>query len=190
MEHVLSNRFNPDQVAHYEAAGWRAYYDRNWLKLLQLIVGLCQEQFGIPFPNSLLAAYYVTRASAAWVPRDHDLRQVQAWYERFYRLARRYSGLKFDPARAAALELRYNEEHRRLVGSPDKQPFIQAMVDLHAELFGLSPQQALPSAELRVQANNTVDRITGRTSTDVEGDWTRLEDSLRACYRSIRSQLE
>ncbi len=190
MEHVLSLRFNPDRVAYFEAAGWRAYYDRAWLKLLRLIVSLCQEQFGIPFPSSLLAAYYVTRASAAWAPVDHDERQVQAWYERFYRLARRYSGLKFDPARAAALELRYNAEHRRLVGNPDKQAFVQAMVELHGELFGLSPQQALPSAELRVQANNTVDRITGRTSTDVEGDWALLEEHLRACYRSIRSQME
>jgi hypothetical protein len=190
MEHVLVSRFNPDRVAHYEAAGWRAYYDRNWLKLLQLIVSLCQEQFGIPFPTSLLAAYYITRASAAWAPVDHDERQVQTWYERFYRLARRYSGLRFDPARAAALELRYNAEHRRLVGSPDKQPFIQAMVELHGELFGLTPQQALPSAELRVQANTTVDRITGRISTNVEADWARLEDSLRGCYRSIQSQME
>jgi hypothetical protein len=30
-----------------------------------------------------------------------------------------------------------------------------------------------------------VDKITGKTSTDVEGDWRRLEVYLRQCYRSI-----
>jgi hypothetical protein len=50
-------RFEPDRVAHYEAAGWRAYYDRKWLRSLRLIVGLSQKQFRIPFPIPLLAAY-------------------------------------------------------------------------------------------------------------------------------------
>ncbi len=60
-------KLNPDRVAYFEAAGWRAYYDHKWIKMLRLIVGLCQEQFRIPFPMSLLAGYYTTRASAAWV---------------------------------------------------------------------------------------------------------------------------
>ena len=64
--------FDPERVAYFEANGWRAYYDRKWLKMLRLIVGLCQEQFRIPFPISLLGAYYTTRASLAWVPVDHD----------------------------------------------------------------------------------------------------------------------
>jgi hypothetical protein len=189
-EHTLFFRFNPQRVAYFEAAGWRAYYDRQWLKLLRLIVGLCQEQFGIPFPVSLQAAYYVTRASAAWAPVDHNPVVVGAFYERFYRLARRYSGLKFDPAKAAALELLYNEEHRRLVGNPDKTSFAEAMTALHSEIFDLPPDQARPSAELRVLANNTVDRITGHTSTDVEADWRLLENYLQQCYQSLKDAVE
>lgn len=181
--------FDPDRVAHLEAAGWRAYYDRAWLRLLRIVVTLCQEQFHIPFPRSLLAAYYVTRASAAWAPKRHDVRQVQAYYERFYRLARRSSGLTFDPARVGALELRYNDDHRRLVGQPDKTAFIQTMVELHSAVFGITPEQARESAALRVLANNTVDLITGRRSTDVEGDWARIEASLRQCYRSILREM-
>ena len=61
----MAFQFDPDRVAYYEAAGWRAYYDRAWLRLMRLIVGLCQEQFRIPFPVSLLAGYYTVRASAA-----------------------------------------------------------------------------------------------------------------------------
>lgn len=183
-------QFNPERVAYYEAAGWRAYYDRRWLRLLRLIVGLCQEQFGIPFPLSLQAAYYVTRASAAWAPVDHDAVKVETYYRQFYRLARRYSGLRFNPARVAALELRYNDDHRRLVGQPDKRAFIATLTALHSALFGISPAQARESAALRLLANNTVDRITGQTSTDIDGDWRRLEAHLRQAYASIARAIE
>jgi hypothetical protein len=27
--------FNPERIAYYEANGWRAYYDRKWLRLLR-----------------------------------------------------------------------------------------------------------------------------------------------------------
>jgi len=104
-------------------------------------------------------------------------------------IARRYSGLRFDPTQVAALEFRYNEVHRRLVGQDDKTEFVEAMVALHSAIFGLVPEQAHPSAEWRVQANNTVDLITLGKSTDVEGDWQKLEELLRRCYRSIREAL-
>lgn len=178
-------RFQPDRVAYYEAAGWRAYYDRSWLKLLRLIVELCQQQFRIPFPMALIASYYIVRASVAWAPLNHDESVVTAYYAKFYRIARRYSGVIFDPDRAGLLEMRYNDDHRRLVGQPDKSAFIQTMVELHSELFGITADQARESAELRVDACNAVDRITSKMSTDVEADWALTEDYLRQCYRSL-----
>ena len=182
---VAAFRFQPDRVASYEAAGWRAYYDRSWLKLLQLIVALCREQFRIPLPVALIASYFIVRASIAWVPLDHDPTVVTAYYAKFYRIALRYSGLNFDPDRAGLLEMRYNDDHRRLVGQTDKSTFIQTMVELHSELFGLTEAQARESALLRVDACTTVDRITSKLSTDVEVDWVLTEDYLRQCYRSL-----
>ncbi len=177
--------FRPERVAWFEATGWRAYYDRHWLKLLRLLVALCQEQFRIPFPRSLLAAYYVVRASVAWVPVDHDEAKVLRYYTKFYTMAQRYSGLHFDPVQVGALELRYNDDHRRLSGQPDKTNFIATMTELHAAIFGLTLAEARPSAELRVLANNTVDLITSHTSADPEADWRKLEDYLRQCYTNI-----
>src|SRR5690242_6741914 len=96
--------FDADGIAHYEMAGWRAYYDREWGKLLLMTVELCQAQFGIPFPLSLKAAYHIVRASAAWAPADHsdhDEAVVFEQLEKFYGLAARHSPLHFDPARVA-----------------------------------------------------------------------------------------
>ena len=182
--------FNPDRVAYFEAAGWRAYYDRQWLKMLRLIVGLCQEEFRIPFPMSLLAAYYTTRESLAWVPVNHDERKVLRYLEKFYRVARRYAHLAYDPKQVAALELHYFDVHRRLSGKPGKDEFLQTLVDLHSAIFGLAPEQARESAEWRLLAANTVDLITSNESADIEGDWAKLEEYLRQCYRSIQRELK
>ena len=182
-------RFDPDRVAYLEAEGWRAYYDRRWLAVLQLLITMCQDQFHIPFPLSIVAAFYATRAAMIWVPVDHDARAVLVWYTRFYRLARRYSGLHFDPRRAAALELEYNDVHRELVGVEDKSRFVDTMTRLHSEIFNLRPEEARESAEQRVVAANIVDRITSGNSTNPSKDWEDIQAALRRCYRSVQKQL-
>ncbi len=182
--------FNPQQVAYYEVAGWKAYYDHAWIKLLRLVIALTQKQFHIPFPLSLLAAYYTTRASVAWVPVDHDLKVVQSYLENFYRLALRYSGLQFDPAQVAALETQYWIVHRELSGKPDKTAFIQAMIDLHSAIFSISKEQAKESGEERVQANMILDTITARTSPNPEADWLKCEEHLKLCYGSINRAIQ
>ncbi|GAB4551573.1 MAG: hypothetical protein OHK0023_18660 [Anaerolineae bacterium] len=183
-------QFNPEQVAHYEVEGWKAYYDRAWLRLLGLIVALTQAQFRIPFPQSLRAAYHIVRASVAWVPQTHDSDKIQQHLRQFYQLARRYSGLVFEVERAAQLELRYWDDHRRLVRQPNKSDFIQTMVALHSEIFAITPKQAQESAELRVEANNVLDTITGKTSDDPARDWRRCEELLTACYRSLQRAVD
>ena len=179
-------QLQPERIAQLEAGGWRAYYDRNWPKLIQLLVQLNQEQFHIPFPLSVVAAYHVVRGSVAWVPVDHDETAVRGHFLRFYRMARRCSGLTFDPRRAAELEVGYYVEHRRLIGNAEKSSFVEAMARLHAELFGVPVESMRESATWRVQANNTVDGITGGTSQDPESDWRKLESELTECYRSIQ----
>jgi hypothetical protein len=184
-EVLVAKVMNPERVAYFEAEGWRAYYDRKYIRLLRLLVSLCHQQFNMPWPQALLGAYYATRASVAWIPLDHDEAKVLRYYEKFYRLARRHSGLTFDPAGVAELELRYNDDHRRLIGTEDKTPLLQTLIELHCALFGISEEEAHESAEWRLRALNTVDGITGKTSTDIEGDWRKLKDELLRCYSSI-----
>ena len=186
---AASFQLHPERIAELEAGGWRAYYDRNWPRVIKLMVQLNQEQFHIPFPLSVVAALHVARASAAWAPAVHDTQAVERHLARFYRMARRWSGLSFAPSRAAALELDYWFQHRRLVGNPDKTAFVEALAALHGELFGLPPEQVRESAEWRVEASNMVDTITDGTSADPEQDWQRLEEQLCSCYRSLQRAL-
>ncbi len=61
-------------------------------------------------------------------------------------------------------------------------------MDLHCAIFGLTPEQARESARWRLLAANTVDVITSKSSSDIEGDWAKLEEDLRRCYRSIEEE--
>jgi hypothetical protein len=155
-----------------------------------MTVGMCQAQFGIPFPLSLKAAYHIVRASVAWAPIDHDEVAVLDQLEKFYTVAARHSPLNFDPLRVAEWELRYFDDHRRLSGTPDKAELLETLTQLHSAIFGISPDDARESAEWRLQAMNRVDTITGKTSTDVEGDWQRIEEELQRAYRSVARHLE
>jgi hypothetical protein len=55
------------------------------------------------------------------------------------------------------------------------------MVRLNREEF----RMPLPSAELRARAAKTVDRITGRYSTDVAGDWRLVGTYLQQAYQAV-----
>ena len=75
-------QLDADRLAELEAGGWRAYYDRNWPRVIKLMVQLNQEQFHIPFPLSVVAAVHIARASIAWAPVDNKPAVVQRHLER------------------------------------------------------------------------------------------------------------
>jgi hypothetical protein len=180
--------FDPDRLAQLEVAGFRAYYDRKWLRCFWLVAQLAHEQFHMSLARSIQAAYYITRASIAWAPVDHDTRKVRLYIRKFYRLAAKHGkGFRFDPEMVARLEYVYWDEHRKLSGRPqsEKAPLVQSLADLHSAIFNISREAARPSAVDRAHCTDTVDEITGHRSTNVEADWQTAEAYLRAAYRSI-----
>ena len=180
--------FVPEMIAYYETEGWRAYYDRNWLRAFGLLVHLCESQFHIPFPRSFLAVYHVIRASIAFVPTDHNLEIVLHHLERFYRIAAAANHSAFDPHLVAQLELQYWVIHRRLAATPeaDKRRLVACVAALHGALFGCPPAELWASAESRVEAASAVDRITSRRSNDVTADWVHVAASLRRAYQQVK----
>ena len=185
--------FDPGRVAYFEKAGWEAYYDRRWLRVLWLMVRLNREQFAMSLPTAFLASLDIVRASRAFAPVDNDVPAATAHLARYYAKARRSAGLQADAATLAALEMDYWVVHRRLAvarkESPDHSGDIGPMVDslarLHAALFDAPPEAIQRSAELRAEAAVAVDRITGRYSSDVAADWRQVEEYLRQAYRSL-----
>jgi hypothetical protein len=67
---------------------------------------------------------------------------------------------------------------------------VQALVQLHAALFGGPPAAMQLSAEWRARAAEAVDRITGQRSTDVAADWREVAACLQKAYRAVRGRRE
>jgi hypothetical protein len=187
---VKQATFDPQRIAYLEQAGWKAYYDRSWPQVLFLMVQMNREQFCMPLPTAIAGALDIVRASIAFAPVDNDIPAATAQLKAFYEKARSARGLQTNAETLAALEMDYWVVHRQLAvarkQTPDHAgditPMVEALAKLHAALFAAPPAAIHRSAELRAEAAATVDRITGGYSTDIAGDWQRIEQLLGQAY--------
>lgn len=188
-------KFNPEKVAYYEKAGWESYYDRQWLRCFRLLVQLNREQFRMSPWTALTAALDTVRASIAFAPVDNDIPKATLALERFYAKARQSLNIVAEAKTLATLEMDYWIVHRQLAvrrqqnqADEDIEPMIASLTKLHAALFAGAPEAMRRSAEWRALAAKTVDRITGRYSTNVPEDWRQVEDYLRKAYQAVNGQ--
>ncbi len=185
--------FAADRVAHLEKSGWQAYYDRNWPRVLTLMVQMNRTQFCMSWLDATLAALDIVRSAAAFAPIDNDIAAATQHLATFYARARTSAGLRSDATTLAALEMEYWVVHRELAiarkAAPDHAgditPMVVALEALHAELFDAPPAAIRRSAELRAQAAATVDRITGGYSRDIATDWQTIEQLLADAYHTV-----
>lgn len=185
--------FDPERVAHLEAGGWKAYYDRDWPRVLMLMVQMNRTQFCMGWLDAATGALDIVRAAATFAPVDNDVPAATAHLARFYAKASQTAGLPTDAATLAALEMDYWIVHRDLAvarkGAVDHdgdiQPLVGALERLHGALFSAPPGAIRRSAEARALAAATVDRITGGYSPDVDADWAAIEQALRSAYFAV-----
>jgi hypothetical protein len=125
---------------------------------------------------------------------NNDVPKATTYIRRYYEKARRTVKIKTDTPTLARLEMDYWVVHRKLAiermqhpGLDNTGPMVESLTDLHAALFGIPREAARRSAELRALAAKTVDRITGRYSTDVESDWRAVESYLQQAYQAVFS---
>lgn len=185
--------FAPDRIAYLEKAGWEAYYDRDWPRVLALMVQMNRTQFCMSWLDAALGALDIVRAAAAFAPVDNDVAAATAHLEHFYARARTAAGLRADAATLATLEMEYWVVHRDLAiarkAAPDHAgdiaPMVAALEALHAALFDAPPAAIRRSAAQRALAAATVDRITGGYSEDAAADWQTIEQLLQEAYRAV-----
>jgi hypothetical protein len=184
--------FDPAKLAYYEATGWKENYDHKWLRVFSLMVRMNHEEFGMSWPTAVAAAIDIVRAAVAWSPADNDIPTAKLHLEKYFAKARRSAKLAASAKELAELEIDYWIVHRQLAirrmkdySDDDIEPMIQSLARLHAALFESTPEAMRPSAEYRALAAKTVDRITGRYTDDVPGDWQRIEQYLLRAYQAV-----
>jgi hypothetical protein len=144
--------FDPRALARYEKENYVAYYQKDWLKLLRVSVGLVQQSFGLNWLQAAYAAYLVARAEIAFAPfPDNDIPKAEAFMQRFYRFIQRVHREDFDVVRAAQLEVNWWIVHRKLFGTDQNRELVEAVRDLYAAAYGVESPRLERAAALRVQ---------------------------------------
>ena len=68
--------FDPDRLARLELRMWKAYYRRQPVRLMTLLIQANHEQAGVSWPRAVAAAFVLARAAAGFGRSDGD-------YDRF-----------------------------------------------------------------------------------------------------------
>ena len=143
---------DPRKIAHYEKENYVAYYQKDWLKLLRVSIGLVKETFGLSWLQAAYGAYLVARAEVAFAPfPENDVPRAVAYITRFYQYIKDIHREDFDVARAAKLEVNWWSVHRKLFGNPENQELVEALTGLYAEAYGINPAKVEAAARQRAQ---------------------------------------
>ncbi len=145
-------RFDPRKLAHYEKENYVAYYQKDWLKLLRVSVGLVKESFGLSLWQAVYAAYLVARAEIAFAPfPDNDVPKAESYMQRFYQFLKKIHHEEFDVTRAAKLEVNWWIVHRKLFGNAENRELVETLKNLYAEAYGIELAKVEEAALLRAK---------------------------------------
>lgn len=129
---------DPYKLAHYEKENYVAYYQKDWLKLLRVSVGMVKEAFGLSWMQAIYGAYLIARAEIAFAPfPKNDIPLTEAYVRRFYQFVRKVHNEDFNVERAVKLEVNWWSIHRKLFGNYENQELVDALTCLYEEIYGV-----------------------------------------------------
>jgi hypothetical protein len=141
---------DPRKLAFYEKENYVAYYEKDWLKLLRVSVGMVKESCGLSWLQAIYGAYLVARAEIAFAPvPNNDIPLAKAYARRFYQFLKNVHREDFDVDRAAELEVDWWSVHRRLFGNEQNQELVDALTCLYEEIYGAESEKFKEAAYYR-----------------------------------------
>jgi hypothetical protein len=150
---------DPHKLAYYEKENYVAYYQKDWLKLLRVSVGMVKEAFGLSWLQAIYGAYWIARAEVAFAPfPNNDIPRTEAYVKRFYQFIQRVHGEDFDVDNATRLEVNWWGIHRKLFGNAENQELVDALRCLYEEIYGATPEKFKQAAYQRAMGMLYSDR--------------------------------
>jgi hypothetical protein len=182
--------FDPCKVARYEKENYIAYYQKRWLKLLRVSVGLVQETYHLSLPQAIYAAYLVARAEIAFAPfPENDVPKAEAYMRRFFTLINRAHHLQIDIERAAHVEVNWWSVHRRLFGQSENQELVEALVASYVVAYGLEAEGVRQAAYHRAQGMLYSDLWVNDGQKSDSPYLQREEEELSKGYELLHARL-
>ncbi len=182
--------FSPEVVATTEQEAWAAYYNRQWLRLFHLLLQLTHTQFGLSLWQSLYPTSIATRAQIAFSRHGDAGGDAARYMRQYYEYVKGPSGGRYDPVKAAQLEVRWWVVHRHRDEYPSDHALVEALADLDQEVFQVSREAALKAGRYRADANNLSDqwnREGRRPDSPLLG---QIREALLNNYATLKAGIE
>ena len=143
-------KLDPRKLAYYEKENYVSYYQKDWLKLLRVSVGMVKEAFGLSWLQAIYGAYLVARAEIAFAPfPNNDIPRTEAYVKRFYQFIKNTHHEDFDIEHATKLEVNWWIIHRKLFGNKENQELAEALKCLYEEIYGAKSEKFKEAAYQR-----------------------------------------
>ncbi|HLI25883.1 MAG TPA: hypothetical protein VKZ60_02350 [Chloroflexota bacterium] len=183
-------QFDPERIGTIEQQAWEAYYLRDWPRLGALLWDLIGSSYRLSPAQAAQATMLATQAQRVWAERGAEGGEAERLMREFYALVREPAGGRYDPARAAALEIGWWTVHRQRAGGADAVALEDALAALWAEVYQLPPAAVRPAARHRARAMALSDEWvrTGREHTSPLLAEVRAE--LIRCYAALHTALD
>lgn len=185
-----TRNFDPRKLAHYEKENYVAYYQKDWLKLLRVSVGMVKESFGLSWPQAIYGAYLIARAEIAFAPfPDNDIPLAEAYVRRFYQFIKDVHKEDFDVERAAKLEVNWWGIHRRLFGNPDNQELVDALACLYEVVYGAQAEKFKEAAYQRALGMLYSDQWVNEGKPEASPLLLKEEEALYEGYKALKEAI-
>ncbi len=178
--------FDPILVARYEKDSWVAYYQRKWLTLLRLLIGLVRSTYGLSLLQAIRVGIPLTRAQMAFAPQDNDVPKAIEYMEGFFAYIKEKHGEDLDPHEAALAEVGWWVVHRKFFGHSDQPEVIDAVARAYAAAYHIDPAAVQDAAYHRALAMVYSDAwvLSERDSHDPR--LQQEEDELIKSYTALK----
>jgi hypothetical protein len=173
-------RFEPDRVASLEVDMWKAYYDKQRVRLFVLLVTMLREQYGYSWARAVQAGAYLARSASAFSGLRGDYDRVLPDLEAAFVVARDWTSASFDPNAAARAELAWWVA-RRTEGQSDVDTVGRRIAEAYAVFYGVPVERVAEAGRLRAEAAHL------RDSQPRNPDWARIHALLQQSFRLLKS---
>jgi hypothetical protein len=183
-------KLDPLKLAHYEKENYVAYYQKDWMKLLRVSVGMVKESFGLSWLQAIYGAYLIARAEIAFAPfPENDIPLTEAYVKRFYQFIKNVHGEDFDIEKATKLEVNWWSIHRRLFGNAENQELVEALRCLYEEIYGAQSEKFREAAYQRALGMLYSDRWVNEGKPADSPLLAKEEEALYLGYKALKEAI-
>jgi hypothetical protein len=181
---------NPRKLAYYEKENYVAYYQKDWLKLIRVSVGMVRESFGLSWLQAIYGAYLMARAEIAFAPfPNNDIPLTEAYVKRFYQFIRKLHREDFDIEQATKLEVNWWSIHRKLFANPENQELVKALTCLYEEIYGAPSEKFKEAAYHRAMGMLYSDRWVREGKPADSPLLIQEEEALYQAYKALKAAI-